>query len=76
MFTIAKQVIDWNGNLYSIKRTLKETSINEKFIQEYKEYLNTDVVLKKDNIYYFIEKIDEAQIVEEENLELGIPIEN
>jgi hypothetical protein len=70
MFTISKQIVDWNGDLYSVKRVLKETSIKEEFTQEYKEYLGADVVLKKNGMYYFVEKIDEAQIVEEEKLEL------
>ena len=36
MFTIAKQIVDWNGDLYSVKRALKESSIKEEFTQEYK----------------------------------------
>jgi len=70
MFTISKQIVDWNGDLYSVKRVLKETSIKEEFTQEYKEYLGADVVLKKNGMYYFVEKIDEAQIVEEDISEL------
>lgn len=70
MFTIAKQIVDWNGDLYSVKRALKESSIKEEFTQEYKEYLGADVVLKKNGMYYFVEKINEAQIVEEDNIEL------
>jgi len=71
MFTIAKQIVDWNGDLYSVKRAIKESSIKEEFTQEYKEYLGADVVLKKNGMYYFVEKIDEAQIiVDEDNIEL------
>ena len=70
MFTIAKQIVEWNGELYSVKRALKESSIKEEFTQEYKEYLGADVVLKKNGMYYFVEKIDEAQIVEEDTIEL------
>ena len=66
MFTISKQVVDWNGSLYIIKRTIKETSIKEEFVQEYKEYICADTVLKKDGMYYFAQKIEEAQLVEEE----------
>jgi hypothetical protein len=66
MFTISKQVVDWDGNLYIIKRTLKETSIKEEFVQEYKEYICADTVLKKNGMYYFVIKIEEAQLVEEE----------
>ena len=66
MFTISKQVVDWNGSLYIIKRTIKETSIKEELVQEYKEYICADTVLKKDGMYYFTQKIEEAQLVEEE----------
>ena len=66
MFTISKQVVNWDGNLYIIKRTLKETSIKEEFVQEYKEYIGADTVLKKNEIYYFAQKVEEAQLVEEE----------
>ena len=66
MFTISKQVVDWNGSLYIIKRTIKETSIKEELVQEYKEYICADTVLKKDGMYYFCQKIEEAQLVEEE----------
>jgi hypothetical protein len=76
MFTISKQVIDWNGELYSIKRVIKETSIKEVFVQEYKEYINADTVLKRNGMYYFVEKIPEAQIVEEEELKLDETTEN
>lgn len=76
MFTIAKQVIDWNGDLYLIKRVLKETSIKEEFTQEYKEYVNADTVLKRNGMYYFVEKIHEAQIIEEEELKLDEATEN
>ena len=66
MFTISKQVVDWNGSLYIIKRTIKETSIKEEFVQEYKDYICADTVLKKNGMYYFAQKIEEAQLVEEE----------
>jgi hypothetical protein len=76
MFVIVKHTLEWNGELYVIKRTLKESSIDEKFTQEYKEYIGADTVLKKNGVYYFIEKIDEAQIIEEEESELGKVIES
>ena len=66
MFTISKQVVNWEDSLYIIKRTLKETSIKEEFVQEYKDYICADTVLKKNGIYYFAQKIEEAQLVEEE----------
>lgn len=69
MFAIVKHILEWNGDLYVIKRTVKEVTIKEEFVQEYKEYLNADTVLKRNGMYYFIEKINEAQIEEEETKE-------
>jgi hypothetical protein len=66
MFTISKQVVNWDGSLYIIKRTLKESTIPENMVQEYKEYIGADTVLKKNEIYYFAQKVEEAQLVEEE----------
>lgn len=66
MFTISKQVVNWDGSLYIIKRTLKESTIPENMVQEYKEYICADTVLKKNEIYYFAQKVEEAQLVEEE----------
>jgi hypothetical protein len=76
MFSIVKQVIDWNGSLYIIKRSLKEDRLPEDLIQEFKEFVLADAVVKKDGILHFIQKIDEAQIVEEEESKLGEVIEN
>ena len=76
MFSIVKQVINWNGDLYIIKRSLKEDRLPEDLIQEFKEFVLADTVVKKDGILHFIQKIDEAQIVEEEESELGEVIEN
>jgi hypothetical protein len=76
MFSIVKQVINWNGDLYIIKRSLKEGRLPEDLIQEFKEFVLADTVVKKDGILHFIQKIDEAQIVEEEESELGEVIES
>ena len=70
MFTIIKQVVSWEDSLYVIKRIIKEDTFPPDFAQEYKEYLCADMVLKKNGLYYFVEKIDEAQIVTEDTIEL------
>jgi hypothetical protein len=70
MFSIVKQVIDWNGSLYIIKRSLKEDRLPEDLIQEFKEFVLADAVVKKDGILHFIQKIDEAQIIDEDIIEL------
>ena len=66
MFNIIKQVIKYQDVLYVIKRILKESSIKEEFVQEYKEFLAADIVLKKDGMYYFANKIDEVEALPEE----------
>ena len=70
MFSIVKQVINWNGDLYIIKRSLKEGRLPEDLIQEFKEFVLADTVVKKDGILHFIQKIDEDQIVTEDTIEL------
>lgn len=67
MFNLTKQVINFQDNLYIIKRIIKETSIKEEFVQEYKEWIGCDTVLKKDGMYYFTNKIEEAQIIPDED---------
>jgi hypothetical protein len=76
MFNLVRQVLDFQGTLYILKRTIKETTIPEENVQRYKEYLDCDTVLKKDGIYYFVNKIEEAQIVEDSPLELDKPTED
>lgn len=75
MFNITKQVFNFNGTLYILKRTFKETTMPEELVQEYKKYIGADVVLKKDGIYYFVNTIEEAQIIKETYLQLELPLE-
>ena len=65
MFNLVRPVVDFQGTLYIIKRTIKETTIKEEFVQEYKNDIKCDTVLKKDGMYYFVNKIEEAEIVPE-----------
>ena len=62
MINLVTQIVDWNNELYVIKRVLQETKIKEEFVQEYKEYLGADTVLKKNGIYYFVEKVLEPEL--------------
>lgn len=75
MFNITTPVLNFNDTLYILKRTIKESTIPEDQVQSYKNYLGCDVVLKKDGIYYFANRIDEAQIVKENHLQLELPLE-
>lgn len=63
-----KIIINYKNNLYIVNRIIKEETIHEDEIQEYRKYLGCDTVLKKQHKYYFVNKIDDAQIIEENNL--------
>jgi len=65
---ITKQVLNYQDHLYILLRTIKESS--NPIIQDFKEYLNADLVLKKDGIIYFLSSIDEAQIVVDEEVKV------
>ena len=75
MFNITTHVLNFNDTLYILKRTIKESTIPEDQVQSYKNYLGCDTVLKKDGIYYFANKIEEAQLVKETHVQLELPLE-
>lgn len=56
MFTISKQIIGFNDELFLVKRTLKESEKLD--IDFLKTYFGVDTVFKKDGIFYFAEKIE------------------
>jgi hypothetical protein len=72
MFNIVKQIINWEDSLYIIKRILKESSIKEEFVHSYKEDIKADGVLRKNGHYFFVEKIEEAEIIPEDQLKFDI----
>lgn len=59
-------IINYEDNLYILKRTLKE-QYNPN-IAVWKENLNADMVLRKEGLLYFLERIQEAQIIEAEEV--------
>lgn len=61
---INKQIINFNDNLYFIKRKFHEESVKPEKIQELKELLEATIVLKKDGWLLYCELIPEAEIVE------------
>jgi hypothetical protein len=75
MFNIVKQVFNFNDTLYILKRSFKETNMPEDMVQSYKKYIGADTVLKKDGMYYFVNKIEEAQIIEDKYFQLELPLE-
>lgn len=64
MFNLNKQVINFNDTLYIIKRIIKEEHIKTEFVQNYKDDICADTVLKKENLFYFVNKIEEAEVIE------------
>ena len=74
MFTIPITFIDYNQSLYILKRVIKESS--RPILDDWKEHLNADTVLKKDGLLYFLQKVDEAQTIEEDDIKLGELVES
>jgi hypothetical protein len=74
MFTIPITFIDYNQSLYILKRIIKENS--RPILDDWKEHLNADTVLKKDGLFYFLQKVDEAQTIEEDDIKLGELVES
>ena len=68
MFKIPITFIDYNQGLYILKRVIKESS--HPILDDWKEHLSVDTVLKKDGLLYFLQKVDEAQLVTEDTIEL------
>lgn len=73
MFNLIKQIIDFQDNSYIVNRIIREDAIPQENVNDYKEYLKCDTVLKKDGLYYFVNKIEEVQIIEDSPLELDKP---
>lgn len=59
---LVTQTLEWEGNLYVIKRVLKETDIHEKNVILFKEHIATETVLKRNGFYFFVNKIEDVQI--------------
>jgi|LauGreDrversion4_2_1035121.scaffolds.fasta_scaffold3366684_1 hypothetical protein len=64
-FVVPTHFIHIEGVLYRLKRTLKES--NNPIVDTWKEHLKADKVFKKDGILYFLETVEEAiEVVEDE----------
>jgi len=57
-------VINVKDTLYIVKRKIKKS--DNPIVETWKEHLNCDTVFQKDEVYYFCQKIEEAQIIENE----------
>lgn len=64
-FVVFTHFIQIEGVLYKLKRTLRES--NNPIVDTWKEHLKADKVFKKDGILYFLETVEEAiEVVEDE----------
>lgn len=55
------QFIKYDDKLYILKKTLKE-EYNPN-IEVWKDYLGADLVLKKENVLYFVELVPDLEII-------------
>ena len=63
MFSIPINFININGDLFQIKRVLKEEFVDGKDLDTLKIWFGVDAVFKKDAALYFCVKINELEIV-------------
>jgi hypothetical protein len=61
---INHQLLNYNGNLYFLKRRYVELSVKPEKIHELKDLLQCDIVLRKDGYLLYCVLIPEAEIVE------------
>jgi hypothetical protein len=58
-----KEFIRHNDNLYLIIQIYYEQRVKSDKIQELRELLECDIVLRKDGLLLFCEKIQEAEVI-------------
>jgi len=63
---ITTEIIEFQGSLYIVKRKIKEKY--KPNIEVWKENLDADIVLRKEEELYFLEKIQEPEIIEGEQI--------
>lgn len=61
MYFIRKEFLTFNNSLYYIVKTVKEE--DRPIVENLKEYLQADLVLKKEGKLYFLRSIPEAEII-------------
>ena len=65
MFSMmTRNFLEVEGDLYEIKKILAEGSSNIP-TEMWKEYLGAEKVFRKENLLYFVVKVEEAEIIEE-----------
>lgn len=61
MFTISQHFIPFNDKLYLIKKVIKEE--HKPVIEAWKELLEADTVLRKEGLLYFLQTVEELEII-------------
>lgn len=68
MFSLKRDFIRWEDKLVEVKRSYPVDRVKD--VSLIKEWLGADVVLRRENIMYFCETVQEAEIIENEVVEL------
>jgi hypothetical protein len=63
MFQLHRNFIDINGDLFEVKKILREEFVNGKNLDDFKIWYGVEGVFKKDGLLYFCIKINELEIV-------------
>jgi hypothetical protein len=61
MYFIRKEFIEFNNTLYYIVKTIRED--DKPIVDNLKEYLQSDIVLKKEDRFYFLRSVPELEII-------------
>jgi hypothetical protein len=61
MHFIRKEFLTFNDTLYYIMRIIKEE--DNPIVDNLKEYLQADIVLKKQNLFYFLRSVPDLEII-------------
>ena len=59
-----KQIINANGNLYQLVRTIREDQLKNPNMEDLKEYFLCDTLLRKQGMLYFCRLIEEIEYEE------------
>jgi hypothetical protein len=64
-------LIKIQDELYVVKKTIKEnTLVKDLDIDYFKKYYICDTIFKKDGIFYFVEKVECAEIIPDEEIKV------
>lgn len=63
MFSLQINFIKVNDGLFRIRRSYKEQDVKD--IDGLKEYLQVDIVFRKDGMLYFCENVQDLEIINE-----------